>query len=65
MDSSNSLIKLLTTGGLTGLIVIILMMSAFHMKKSNIRFTCSRYILNTYLYVFLSFLIIGVQLFWR
>ena len=47
MDLSNlnskSLIKLLTTGGLTGLIIIILMMSAFHMKKGNIKFTCSRY----------------------
>ena len=42
MDSSNlnsnSLIKLLTTGGLTGLIVIILMMSAFHIKKSNLSY---------------------------
>ena len=36
-SKSTSLIKLLTTGGLTGLIVIILMMSAFHMKKSNIK----------------------------
>ena len=66
MDSSNlnskSLVKLLTTGGLTGLIIIILMMSAFHIKKSNLRFTCSRYILNTYLYVFLSFLIIALSL---
>lgn len=55
-------LKVITAGGLTGLIAIILMASAFKLKKDNLTFTCSRYILNTYLYVFLSFLVIAVAL---
>ena len=62
LSKDKSLVKLLTTGGLTGLVAIILMMTAFKIKKNNLTFTCNKYILNTYLYVFLSFLIIAVSL---
>lgn len=59
MDSH---IKLLSTIGLTGVLIILLLMTAFKFKNSNIGFTCNRYILNTYLYVFLSFVIISLTL---
>jgi len=55
-------IKLLSTIGLTGVLIILLLMTAFKFKNSNIGFTCNRYILNTYLYVFLSFVIISLAL---
>lgn len=57
VSNDKSLIKLLTTIGLTGVVSIILMMTAFENRNKTIGFTCNKYILNTYLYVFLSFAI--------
>ena len=62
VSNDKSLIKLLSTIGLTGIIIIVLMMTAFETRNKTIGFTCNRYILNTYLYVFLSFVISALVL---
>lgn len=60
--NNDTLSKVVSVGGLTGLVAIVIMLSAFKLKENDLSFTCNRYILNTYLYVFLSFLIIAVLL---
>ena len=57
VTSDKSLIKLLSIIGLAGVVSIILMMTAFETRDKTIGFTCNKYILNTYLYVFLAFVI--------
>ena len=56
VKESNAVTKSILVSGLTGVVCIVLLLTAFEKNKGTFSFTCSKYILNTYLYVFLSIL---------
>jgi FtsH-binding integral membrane protein len=56
---NKQLINILSVLGVAVIIMFTLMKTAF---KKNYQFTCSKYILNTYLYIVLSFIIIALAL---
>jgi FtsH-binding integral membrane protein len=56
---NKQLINILSVLGVAVILMFTLMKTAF---KKNYQFTCSKYILNTYLYIVLSFIIIALAL---